>query len=119
MRFANRMPGEGGGAVPKAAPPSLRGGMLSAGAAARTSLMLDGKVEDVGVAGRTLMLLCGLLGLWVLMCPLTVDTLGETIEALDVDDVLLCVWWWCGMLRILLTDEDVDLRPRRPPDERR
>jgi hypothetical protein len=81
--------------------------------------MLEGKVDEVGVAGRTLMLLCGLLVLWELMWPLTVETLGEAMDADDVEDALLCVWWWCGMLLILETDEEVDFRPRRPPEERR
>lgn len=106
--------------MPKAAPPSLCVLMPIEGAPARTSRMFDGKVEDVGVAGRTLMLLWGdRLTLWLLMWPLTVETLGEAIEADDVDEALLCVWWWCGIERMLDTDEDVDLRPRRPPEERR
>jgi hypothetical protein len=83
------------------------------GAPARTRRMLEGNVVEVGVAGRTLTLLWGLLALWWLV------TLGEAMETLEVEDALLCVWWWCGMLRMLLTEEDVDLRPRRPPDERR
>ena len=79
--------------------------------------MLEGKDEDVGVAGRTLMLLCGDLDS---LCEWPdVDTVGDTSEAEDVDDALLCEWWWCGMLRIDDTDDDVDLRPRRPPEERR
>jgi hypothetical protein len=120
LRFAKMRPGEGGGAVPNAAPPSLSVEMDAGGPPARTSLMLLGKVEEVGVAGRTFILLCGdLATLCELICPDTVDTLGEAIEADDVDDALLCVWWWCGMLLILETDEDVDFRPRRPPEERR
>lgn len=53
--------------------------------------MLEGKDEDVGVAGRTLMLLWGDLdGLceWP-----EVETAGEASEAEDVDDALLCEWW--------------------------
>lgn len=79
--------------------------------------MLEGKLEEVGVAGRTLMLLWGdLEGLceWPL-----VETAGETREAEDVDEAFECEWWWCGMLRIEDTDDEVDFRPRRPPDERR
>lgn len=117
MRFANMIPGEAGGAEPNAAPPSLVGGRMPIeGAPARTRRMLEGKVVEVGVAGRTLTLLCGDLVLW---CPLTVETLGEAMETLEVEEALLWVWWWCGMLRMLLTEEEVDLRPRRPPDERR
>lgn len=47
------------------------------------------------------------------------ETAGEASEAEEVDEALLCEWWWCGMLRIEDTDDDVDLRPRRPPDDRR
>jgi hypothetical protein len=77
----------------------------------RTTRMLFGKDEDVGVAGSTLMLLCGD---FVNLRPET-DTAGEATEAEDVDEALECEWWWCGMERIEETDEDVDLRPRRPP----
>lgn len=98
---------------PKAALDSVRPG----GNPERTRRMFEGKDEDVGVAGRTFMLLCGdLEGLWE--WP-DVETAGETMEAEDVDDALLCEWWWCGMLRMEDTDEEVDLRPRRPPEERR
>jgi hypothetical protein len=73
---------------------------------------LLGKVEEVGVAGSTLILLCGdFLGAML--------TAGEAMDAEEVDDAFECVWWWCGMLRMEDTDEDVDLRPRRPPEERR
>jgi hypothetical protein len=50
--------------------------------------MLEGKLEEVGVAGSTLMLLWGdLEGLceWPL-----VETAGEAREAEDVDDALEC-----------------------------
>ena len=113
LLFANMIPGLAGGAMPNAAPPSLTGRMPMEGAPARTRRMLEGKVVEVGVAGRTLTLLCGLLALWWLV------TLGEAMETLEVEEALLWVWWWCGMLRMLLTEEEVDLRPRRPPDERR
>lgn len=89
------------------------------GAPARTRRMFEGKVVEVGVAGRTLMLLCGLFVLWLLMWPLTVETLGDAMEADDVEDALLWVWWWCGIERMLLTELLVDLRPRRPPEDRR
>lgn len=78
--------------------------------------MLEGKDDDVGVAGRTLMLLCGdFEGLWE---PLT-EPAGEASEAEEMDEALLWVWWWCGIERMEDTDEDVDFRPRRPPEERR
>ncbi len=115
--FAKMSPGEGGGAVPKAAVLSLRVGIVVGEAPERTRRMFDGKVEDVGVAGRTLILPCGDLVLW---CPPpTVETLGEAMEADDVEDALLWLWWWCGMLLILDIDEEVDFLPRRPPEERR
>ncbi len=50
--------------------------------------MLDGKLEVVGVAGRTLTEVCGLLP----TLPV-VDTAGETAtEAEDVDDAFECEW---------------------------
>lgn len=100
--------------VPNAKPPSL---LKDEGTPARTRRMLDGKVEDVGVAGRTLMLLCGLL---LILWPWPdTETAGEAMDAEDVDDAFECEWWWCGMLRIEDMDEEVDFRPRRPPEERR
>ena len=40
------------------------------------------------------------------------------LEVEDVEDAFECVWtWW--MLRTEDTDEDVDLRPLRPAEERR
>lgn len=77
FRFAKMRPGEGGGTAPKAAPPSLRG--------ARTTRMLEGKVEPVGVAGRTLTEVCGDFVLW----PET-ETVGEAREADEVDEALEC-----------------------------
>jgi hypothetical protein len=64
FRFAKTRPegkpGDGGGTAPKAELPSL---MVLAGLTERPPLratrMLEGKEEEVGVAGRTLMLLCG------------------------------------------------------------
>lgn len=104
--------------MPNAAPPSLSGAMLSAGPE-RTTRMLEGKEEDVGVAGRTLMLLCGERDLCAPLIWETLLTEGETMEALEVDEALLCVCAWCGMLLMLLTEDEVDFRPRRPPEERR
>jgi hypothetical protein len=88
----------------------------------RTRRILFGKDVDVGVAGRTLTLPlpCGLRACfpWPEECP-DMLTAGLAIDAEDVDEALECEWWWCGMERILETDEDVDLRPRSPPEERR
>lgn len=40
------------------------------------------------------------------------------LDADEVDEALEWVWtWW--MLRIEDTEDDVDLRPRRPAEERR
>lgn len=83
----------------------------------RTRRMLLGNAPLVGVAGRTLTLACGLL-------PFSLErpdmlTAGLAMDADDVDEALECEWWWCGMERILLTLEEVDFLPRRPPDERR
>jgi hypothetical protein len=41
------------------------------------------------------------------------------MEMEDVDEAFECEWWWCGIERIEDTDEEVDLRPRRPPPEER
>jgi hypothetical protein len=79
--------------------------------------MLDGKDEDVGVAGRTFTLAWGDLAS---LCEWP-DTLtaGEATDAEDVEEALECEWWWCGRERIEETDEEVDFLPRRPPLERR
>jgi len=104
-------PGEGGGTAPNALFPSV----VTERPPVRTTRMLLGKEDEVGVAGSTLMLLCGdLVSLW----PDT-ETAGEPMEMEDVEDALECEWWWCGIERIEETEEDVDLRPRRPPLERR
>jgi hypothetical protein len=116
LRFAKTRPegnpGDGGGTAPNAELPSLI--VLfepSETPPVRTRRMFEGKDEDVGVAGRTLMLLCGdLVSLW----PET-ETAGEPMEMEDVDEALEWEWWWCGMERIEETDEDVDFLPRRPP----
>lgn len=92
--------------MPKAAPPSLMG--------ARTTRMLLGKEGFVGVAGRTLTEAWGDFDLR----PVT-DTAGEVMDADEVEDALECEWWWNGIERTEDTEEDVDLRPRRPPEERR
>ena len=73
--------------------------------------MFEGKVEMVGVAGRTLTEVWGEReGLekaaeeWM---EFVVEDVEEALEWLGT--------WW--MLRIEETEEEVDLRPRRPPDE--
>lgn len=89
FRFAKTRPGEGGGLLdecgfPNAALDSFRPG----GKPARTRRMLFGKEDDVGVAGRTLMLLlCGDL-VSLCECPDT-ETAGEAMLAEDVDEALL------------------------------
>lgn len=62
--------------MPNAAPPSLSGAL--------TTRIFEGKELLVGVAGSTLIELCGDLALDV-----AVDTAGEASEALEVDEALL------------------------------
>lgn len=50
-------PGEGGGTAPNAELPSAV--LLRLRLPVRTTRMFEGKEDDVGVAGRTFMLLCG------------------------------------------------------------
>jgi hypothetical protein len=66
--------------VPNAAPPSEMG--------PRTTRILDGKDEDVGVAGRTFTELWGDLCL----CP-EMDTAGEARDAEEVEDAFEWEWW--------------------------
>ena len=101
-------PGEGGGRVANAA-------LDSPAEPARTTRMLDGKAEDVGVAGSTLTLLCGLRPGFRLALGVG---LARPVDWLDVLEVLECEWWW-WILRTEDTDEEVDLRPRRPAELRR
>ena len=68
-------------------------------------------MEMVGVAGRTLTEVCGEReGLE----KVAEDWMELVVE--DVEDALewLGTWW---TLRIEEIEEEVDLRPRRPPDE--
>lgn len=66
----------------------------------------------VGVAGRTLTEWCG--------DRLLANGVLDDMEAVeDVELALECVCWWRGMVRIELKEDDVDLRPRRPPEGRR
>lgn len=80
--------------------------------------MLEGNCELVGVAGRTLTLECGERPGFSRAPLLVFDAAGEAREAEDVEDALECECTWC-MLRTEDTDEDVDLRPRRPALPRR
>ena len=78
--------------------------------------MLDGNVEMVGVAGRTLTEVCGERA--VRGPGFMADVASEReLEVEDVDEALewLCTWW---ILRTEETDEEVDLRPRSPTDAR-
>jgi hypothetical protein len=80
--FAKTRPGDGGGRAENAAPPSLR-------ALPRTTRILDGKDDVVGVAGRTLTEeLCGeaLNFMLALAVGLAMDVVVE-----DVDEALECV----------------------------
>ena len=74
--------------------------------------MLEGKEDVVGVAGRTLSEVCGERDDLRLM--------AEEFTELEVDEVDEALeWegtWW--ILRTDETDEDVDLRPWRPAEER-
>ena len=79
--------------------------------------MLDGKEAFVGVAGRTLTEACGDLGMEVLWVETEME--GEVMLMEEVDEALEWVWWWWGIERMEEMDEEVDLRPRRPPEERR
>lgn len=65
----------------------------SVGKPARTRRMLDGKVVEVGVAGSTLMLLCGLLGTRWLLWP-EVETVGDAMLTDEVEEALLWLCWW-------------------------
>jgi hypothetical protein len=89
LRFANRIPGDAGGAVPNAALLSGSRDVLRVGGApARTRRIAEGNADDVGVAGRTLTEpeLCG--DERVCLCDVT---LGDFIETEDVDDAFECV----------------------------
>ena len=75
--------------------------------------MLEGKAEVMGVAGRTLTEVWGERE--TLVMGLEVDVVMELEE---VEEALEWVWtWW--MLRMEETEDEVDLRPRRPVEGRR
>ena len=73
--------------------------------------MFEGKDAAVGVAGRTLTEVCGEREDF----ENGTDECTE-FEVDDVEDALEWegIWW---MLRMEETEEDVDFRPRRPPEE--
>ena len=74
--------------------------------------MVEGNAVVEGVAGRTLTELCGERD-----TRFKADEFTEFVVE-DVEEAFEWVWtWW--MLRIEETDEEVDLRPRRPADGRR
>jgi hypothetical protein len=96
FRFAKTRPegkpGEGGGTEPKAELPSL---MVLEGRErpfVRATRMLLGKEDEVGVAGRTFMLLWGdLVCLWPWLPE--ADAEGEVMDIEDVEEALECEWW--------------------------
>ena len=80
--------------------------------------MPDGKVVFVGVDGRTLTELCGDRAS---RDPEADDKPeGDATELLDVLDAFECVCWWPPLyvLRIDETEDEVDLRPLRPTEDR-
>jgi hypothetical protein len=90
--LAKTRPGEGGGR-----PPNAEEASDALPAPARTMRMLDGIVRsDVGIAGRTFMLVCGELrfagGTLDDVEPAT-ETEGEAREAEEVELALEWVWW--------------------------
>lgn len=80
----------------------------------RTRRMFEGKVVAVGVDGSTFTEVCGERPLFLV--ALLMDGKAEEwteFEVEDVEEALEWLWmWW--MLRMELTEEDVDFRPRRP-----
>lgn len=77
--------------------------------------MLDGRLLDCGVTGRTLTEWCGEVPRWRVDLDMDVDT--DPFELVDEALEWVCWWWWID--RIEDTEDDVDLRPRSPADERR
>lgn len=83
----------------------------------RTTRILLGRWEAAfGVVGRTLTEALGDLGAALADAPASVEVVSALFD--DADDALEreCLWW---ILRTEETDEDVDLRPRRPAEDRR
>jgi len=75
----------------------------------RTTRTCDGKVEEVGVAGRTLIEPRGERGDFNVMLDMDAD---------DVEEAFECVLLWKE--RMEDTDDEVEFRPPRPrPDGRR
>jgi len=125
---------------PHPLPASLKTGSVPRppGGGRRLTRMPDGKLVPVGVAGRTLTLACGLQPIFEPDAEESPEGDAKLADALEVLEALLCEWWcpppppappppptaltlctlWYA-LRILLTLELVDLRPRRPAELRR
>lgn len=80
-------PGDGGGTAPNAELPSLTAAESRESPPERTRRMLEGKEDEVGVAGRTLMLLCGDLVSLLWCVP---ETEGELMDIEDVEEALEC-----------------------------
>jgi hypothetical protein len=76
--------------------------------------MFVGKVVAVGVAGRTLTDVCGDLGTPLL--PSTLDCTELVLEEVEEVFECVCTWW---RLRMDETEDEVDLRPRKPAEDRR
>jgi hypothetical protein len=77
----------------------------------RTSRTLDGKVVLVGVAGRTLTLVCGLRPPILLKLE---DPVGLAMDADDdMEEALEWCCCWC-IERIEDTEDEVDFRPLSP-----
>lgn len=87
FRFAKTRPGEGGGTAPTV-PNAALDSLIAEGIPVRTRRMLEGKLLLVGVAGRTLMLLCGDLA--SLCVWLDTETVGEVRDAEDVEEAFEC-----------------------------
>lgn len=90
FRFAKTRPdgkpGEGGGTAPNAELPSLTAvESRERPPGLRTRRMLEGKEDEVGVAGRTLMLLCGDF-VSLLWCEPETD--GDPMDIEDVEEAL-------------------------------
>lgn len=77
-------------------------------------MLLGNRELALGVAGSTLTEVCG-------DRLIRVDAVGVDMVSIlldDIEEALECEWaWW--ILLTEETDDEVDLRPRKPTDERR
>ena len=90
-------PGEPRGMLPKVGFASLKTGRLPSveGGGRRETRMPDGNDWPVGVEGSTFTDACGERPI---LDPEAEETPeGETIDALDVEEALECVCWWCAL----------------------